>query len=100
MLLFTIMCRFHEPGKFQQMADRLRMKAQLEKLQGEISQIAKKTGITSATKLAQIAPKVEYGKEKIPDVEWWDTVILKDNTSVHVFIINLISNKVKPLNRS
>ncbi|KAJ8983033.1 hypothetical protein NQ317_014330 [Molorchus minor] len=34
--------RFHEPGKFQQLAERLRMKAQLEKLQNEISQIAKK----------------------------------------------------------
>ncbi|XP_014248539.1 U4/U6 small nuclear ribonucleoprotein Prp3 [Cimex lectularius] len=68
--------RFHEPGKFQQMADRMRMKAQLQKLQGEISQIAKKTGITSATKLAQIAPKVHFGPEKIPRIEWWDSVIL------------------------
>ncbi|CAA9994584.1 unnamed protein product [Nesidiocoris tenuis] len=72
--------RFHEPGKFQQMADRMRMKAQLEKLQGEISQIAKKTGITSATKLAQIAPKVEHGKDKVPDVEWWDSIILHNGT--------------------
>lgn len=68
--------RFHEPGKFQQMADRMRMKAQLQKLQSEISQIAKKTGITSATKLAQIAPKVEQTSADIPHVEWWDSVIL------------------------
>ncbi|PNF24141.1 U4/U6 small nuclear ribonucleoprotein Prp3 [Cryptotermes secundus] len=70
--------RFHEPGKFQQLADRMRMKAQLEKLQNEISQIAKKTGITSATKLALIAPKAEHREEEIPNVEWWDSVILTE----------------------
>lgn len=67
--------RFHEPGKFQQMAERLRMKAQLEKLQNEISQIARKTGISSATKLALIAPKQD-SHEDVPSMEWWDSVIL------------------------
>ncbi|XP_075221644.1 pre-mRNA processing factor 3 isoform X2 [Lycorma delicatula] len=71
--------RFHEPGKFQQLADRMRMKAQLEKLQSEISQIARKTGITSATKLALIAPKVETQVDEIPEVEWWDSVILEND---------------------
>ncbi|CAH1986768.1 unnamed protein product [Acanthoscelides obtectus] len=70
--------RFHEPGKFQQLAERLRMKAQLEKLQNEISQIAKKTGISSATKLALIA-KSEGHTDEIPQMEWWDSVILVDN---------------------
>ncbi|XP_047114545.1 U4/U6 small nuclear ribonucleoprotein Prp3 [Schistocerca piceifrons] len=70
--------RFHEPGKFQQLADRMRMKAQLERLQNEIAQIAKKTGITSATKLALIAPKTEHQEDEVPNVEWWDAVILKD----------------------
>lgn len=74
--------RFHEPGKFQQMADRMRMKAQLEKLQNEISQIARKTGITSATKLALIAPKVETQVEEIPNVEWWDSVVLTNDSYV------------------
>lgn len=70
--------RFHEPGKFQQMADRMRMKAQLEKLQNEISQIARKTGISSATKLALIAPKTDVHSEEMPQYgyEWWDSVIL------------------------
>ncbi|CAG9132965.1 unnamed protein product [Plutella xylostella] len=95
--------RFHEPGKFRQMAERLRMKAQLEKLQSEISQIARKTGISSATKLALLAadtpdaeeiPDIECivsissatklallaadtpDAEEIPDIEWWDSVIL------------------------
>ncbi|KAK9878981.1 hypothetical protein WA026_003799 [Henosepilachna vigintioctopunctata] len=70
--------RFHEPGKFQQLAERLRMKAQLEKLQNEISQIAKKTGISSATKLALIA-KSEGVSDEIPQMEWWDSVILEDD---------------------
>jgi U4/U6 small nuclear ribonucleoprotein PRP3 len=47
-------------------------------LQNEISQIAKRTGITSATKLALIAPKAEHREEEIPDVEWWDSVILTE----------------------
>lgn len=69
--------RFHEPGKFQQMAERLRMKAQLEKLQNEISQIARKTGISSATKLALIAPKQDSHADDVPSMEWWDSVILE-----------------------
>lgn len=66
--------KFHEPGKFTQMAERMRMKAQLEKLQNEIFQVAKKTGISSAAKLALIkTPDLE---DHIPEIEWWDFVIL------------------------
>ncbi|CAH0403979.1 unnamed protein product [Chilo suppressalis] len=67
--------RFHEPGKFRQLAERLRMKAQLEKLQNEISQIARKTGISSATKLALLASDAP-DSDRVPDIEWWDSVIL------------------------
>lgn len=67
--------KFHEPGKFKQMAERFRMKAQLEKLQSEISQIARKTGISSATKLALLAAEAPDA-DKVPDIEWWDSVIL------------------------
>ncbi|XP_072941310.1 U4/U6 small nuclear ribonucleoprotein Prp3 [Epargyreus clarus] len=67
--------RFHEPGKFRQMAERLRVKAQLEKLQSEISQIARKTGISSATKLALLAADTPIS-DRVPDIEWWDSVIL------------------------
>lgn len=70
--------RFHEPGKFQQMAERMRMKSQLEKLQNEISQIARKTGISSATKLALIAPKQDI-PDDVPNMEWWDSVILSND---------------------
>lgn len=70
--------RFHEPGKFLQMAERIRMKSQLEKLQNEISQIARKTGISSATKLALIAPKQDT-PDDVPTMEWWDSVILTND---------------------
>lgn len=73
--------RFHEPGKFQQMAERMRMKSQLEKLQNEISQIARKTGISSATKLALIAPKQDSHADDVPMMEWWDSVILANDLS-------------------
>lgn len=68
--------RFHEPEKFIKMAEKMRMKAQLEKLQNEISQIARKTGISSATKLALIAPKQDSHSDEVPQMEWWDSVIL------------------------
>lgn len=54
------------------------LQTQLEKLQNEISQIAKKTGISSATKLALIA-KSEGTTEDVPQMEWWDSVILVDS---------------------
>ncbi|XP_023316106.1 U4/U6 small nuclear ribonucleoprotein Prp3 [Trichogramma pretiosum] len=69
--------KLNEPGKYIQIADRVRMKAQLDRLQNEISQIARKTGISSATKLALIAPKTEALSEEVPNVEWWDSVILQ-----------------------
>lgn len=48
----------------------------MEKLQDEIFQIAKKTGISSAAKLALIAPKTPAMEDHVPDVEWWDLVVL------------------------
>ena len=52
------------------------MKAQLEKLQNDISAIARKTGIASATQLAKLAPRIE--SKDVPNVEWWDALILKN----------------------
>ncbi|XDV39801.1 hypothetical protein PO909_008988 [Leuciscus waleckii] len=68
--------RFHEQGRFEKIAQRIRTKAQLEKLQMEIAQAAKKTGIQASTKLALIAPKKEMGEGEIPRIEWWDSYIL------------------------
>lgn len=52
------------------------VKAQLEKLQAEISQAAKKTGIHTSTKLALITPKKELKEGDTPEVEWWDSYII------------------------
>lgn len=53
--------------------------AQLERLQMEIAQAAKKTGIQASTKLALIAPKKELGEGEVPSIEWWDSFILPNN---------------------
>ncbi|KAL5019959.1 hypothetical protein ScPMuIL_002851 [Solemya velum] len=72
--------KFHERGRFESQGQRLRAKAQLEKLQGEIAQAARKTGIASAAKLATIAPKKELKEGEIPDLEWWDAFILQHDS--------------------
>uniref|UniRef100_H3AQQ6 U4/U6 small nuclear ribonucleoprotein Prp3 n=1 Tax=Latimeria chalumnae TaxID=7897 RepID=H3AQQ6_LATCH len=74
--------KFHEKGKFEKIAQRLRTKAQLEKLQNEISQAAKKTGIQASTKLALIAPKKELREGEVPEIEWWDSYIIPANTEL------------------
>ncbi|NXX85077.1 PRPF3 protein, partial [Urocolius indicus] len=68
--------KFHEKGKFEKIAQRLRTKAQLEKLQAEISQAARKTGIHTSTKLALITPKKELKEGDVPEIEWWDSYII------------------------
>ncbi|KAM8921636.1 U4/U6 small nuclear ribonucleoprotein Prp3 isoform 2-T2 [Pelodytes ibericus] len=68
--------KFHDKGKFEKIAQRLRTKAQLEKLQAEISQAAKKTGIQTSTRLALIAPKKALKEGEIPEIEWWDSFII------------------------
>ncbi|XP_031432876.1 U4/U6 small nuclear ribonucleoprotein Prp3 isoform X2 [Clupea harengus] len=71
--------KFHEQGRFEKIAQRIRTKAQLEKLQMEIAQAAKKTGIQASTKLALIAPKREMREGEVPNIEWWDSYILPSN---------------------
>lgn len=50
--------------------------AQLEKLQAQIAAAAKKTGISSATKLALITPTKDVRQDFIPEVEWWDVALM------------------------
>lgn len=76
--------RFHEKGKFEQQAQRLRAKAQLDRLQTEIASAAKKTGIASAAKIATITPKKEINEGEVPDVEWWDTYIISGGSYTQV----------------
>ena len=74
--------KFHDAGKFQQLASRLRTKAQLEKLQNQVSLAAKKTGISSAARLAGLVmPKMQQAttdEGDTPAVEWWDYYILDE----------------------
>ncbi|EDQ90710.1 uncharacterized protein MONBRDRAFT_20505 [Monosiga brevicollis MX1] len=72
--------RFHEPGKFQEYADRLRAKAKLEQLQSEVSSAAQKAGISAAARLALVPKREELESTTVPDVEWWDQVLLGDQT--------------------
>ncbi|KAM6968186.1 U4/U6 small nuclear ribonucleoprotein Prp3 isoform 1-T1 [Aplochiton taeniatus] len=74
--------KFHEQGRFEKIAQRIRTKALLEKLQTEIAQAAKKTGIQASTKLALIAPKKELGYGEVPSLEWWDSYILPSNVEL------------------
>ncbi|NWV33536.1 PRPF3 protein, partial [Grantiella picta] len=74
--------KFHEKGKFEKIAQRLRTKAQLEKLQAEISQAARKTGIHTSTKLALITPKKELKEGEIPEIEWWDSYIIPNGLNL------------------
>ena len=62
-------------GKYVKLAQMVRARTQLEHLQTQIASVARKTGISSATKLALIAPSVDQSEE-VPDVEWWDSAIL------------------------
>ncbi|CAB3381821.1 Hypothetical predicted protein [Cloeon dipterum] len=71
--------KFNEPGKYVALADKMRTKAQLEKLQSEIAQIARKTGITTTTKLALITP-TDARDDDVPEVEWWDSIILAEDS--------------------
>lgn len=68
---------FKEQGEYQKLANSQRNKARLERLQSEISKAAQQTGISSAVKLALVTPS---GSEQIdafiPEVEWWDEVVL------------------------
>ncbi|XP_013860155.1 U4/U6 small nuclear ribonucleoprotein Prp3 [Austrofundulus limnaeus] len=75
--------RFHDPGRFEKIAQRVRTKAQLERLQNEIAQAARKTGIQASTKLALIAPKKEIDEGDVPHIEWWDSFILPFNIAVN-----------------
>lgn len=64
---------------------------QLDKLQREIAAAAKKTGISSATKLALITPK-EAQEDTVPDIEWWDLNILPGGKYITLQTENMENN--------
>ena len=78
----------------------------MEKLQKQIQEVAKKTGISSAAKLAQVVKKEELENQYIPDIEWWDMALLpnrsykdldralKENEECLVGVTNLVEHPV------
>ena len=91
---------FNKKGKYEEVANRQRARAKLDKLQLEIAQIAKKTGIAVENKVTIIQPKKFFvcrssvnvvqsdkpllflsfqSENTVPDIEWWDSVILQQN---------------------
>ncbi|KAF8358136.1 prp-3, partial [Pristionchus pacificus] len=97
---------FHEKGEFEQIANKQRAKAKLEKLQQEISKAAKQTGISSAVKLAMVTPAGTSKVEMIPPIEWWDQVVIdcddyeslppeNDSTRYDNAISDLIEHPIK-----
>lgn len=72
--------KFHEQGKFIHLAQRERAKSRLEKLQSEILTAARRTGISSAARLAQMQGEssVDTSVASVtPAIEWWDAIILE-----------------------
>ena len=51
----------------------------MEKLQKQIQAVAKKTGISSAAKLALVAKKEDFESKYVPTIEWWDMALLPNH---------------------
>ena len=97
---------FHQPGTFIAQGDQLRKKAKLEALQKRIAASAAKTGIADAAKLATLTTNkiiekktdklgLELKEEPVPEVEWWDKLILGKQPLDHV-ITKLSQKSAKP----
>ncbi|CAD5115389.1 DgyrCDS4368 [Dimorphilus gyrociliatus] len=94
--------KFHEQGKFVKEAQKARAKAQLERLQSDISQTAQKTGIASAAKLAVIQPRVVQSTA-VPDIEWWDSLVIQkeeypeslDDLSINDTLTRLVEHPIQ-----
>lgn len=84
--------KFYEEGKFQRMGQKIRTKVQLEKLQDEIAQAAKRTGIQQASKLALIAPKLsrmqDDDADETPHIEWWDSYVYNQDPTTGDLVTN------------
>ncbi|KAI6192375.1 Pre-mRNA processing factor 3 [Aphelenchoides bicaudatus] len=69
---------FVEKGTFEKQAQKERLQAKLSELQNSISTAAKQTGISSAVRLALVTPASAEVSDDLPDIEWWDRVLLND----------------------
>lgn len=70
---------FVAKGKYQELGQRVRAKERLDRLQAEIDENVKKTKIVAESKYVLIQQsRKTLQNESIPDIEWWDTVIIHD----------------------
>lgn len=68
--------QFIEKGTYEKQAQKERTQAKLSVLQNSISTAAKQTGISSAVRLAIVTPAAAEVTDDLPDIEWWDRVLL------------------------
>ncbi|CAF0894597.1 unnamed protein product [Adineta steineri] len=71
--------KFNVKGKYEELANRQRARAKLEKLQESINQSSKRAGLAVGNKVTIIQPKKFFSELDVPDIEWWDYVILQQN---------------------
>ncbi|CAD5229943.1 unnamed protein product [Bursaphelenchus okinawaensis] len=69
---------FVEHGQFAKQAQLERTQAKLAQLQNNVSKVAKTTGISAAVKLAIATPSGTEAHDDLPEMEWWDKVLLED----------------------
>ncbi|KAI0978586.1 hypothetical protein GJ496_007402 [Pomphorhynchus laevis] len=69
---------FVNKGKYEELAKKMRAKERLELLQKDIEENVKKTKIVAESKYVLIHQSRKSLQEVIPNIEWWDTVIIHD----------------------
>jgi len=76
---------FVTPGKYIKEANQKRLQDKMKTLQEKISEKTRETGIQQATAL--LAPRSRQEWEMhVPEVEWWDSAILKDDYQFNALI--------------
>ncbi|CAD5233531.1 unnamed protein product [Bursaphelenchus xylophilus] len=70
--------QFVEQGQYSKQAQIERAQAKLAQLQNNVSKVAKNTGISAAVKMAIATPSGAEAHDDLPDIEWWDKVLLDD----------------------
>ena len=78
--------KFSEKGTYEKQAQKERSQAKLAALQNDISKAAKHTGISSAVRLAIVTPSGAEVVDDLPDIEWWDRVLIEADEYVSYFL--------------
>lgn len=86
---------FVTPGTFVEQGEQLRKKAKLEALAKKVAAKTEKTGTADAAKLAELITNKDEKEEEVPDIEWWDKLLLR-NKSLDEVILRLEQKNAKP----